>query len=45
MSKKQGDQIQFSLEKRLGKKNEISQPIIPADGLCYKMGYSIYQFY
>ena len=46
MNKKQGDQMQFSLEKRPEKKkNEIIQLIIPVDGLCYKMAYSICQFY
>ena len=39
MNKKQGDQIQFSLEKSLEKKmvSSIHNPIIPVDGLCYKM--------
>ena len=30
--------MQFSLEKRLEKENLFIQPIIPVDGLCYKMG-------
>ena len=45
MKKEQGDQMQFSLEKRLEKENGFIQPIIPIDGLCYKMGYLIHQFY
>ena len=36
MSKKEGDQMQFSIEKRLGKKNEFTQPIIPVDGFVIK---------
>ena len=41
MNKKQGDQMQFSLYKRLEKRKCIHptpcQPIIPVDRLCYKM--------
>ena len=32
--------MQFSLEKRPKKENIFIQPIIPVDGLCYKMGYN-----
>ena len=42
MKKKQGDQMQFSLEKRLEKRKWVQhipcQPIIPVNGLCYKIG-------
>ena len=31
MNKKQGDQMQFPLEKRLEKENEFIQPIIPVE--------------
>ena len=38
--------MQFSLEKEDQKKeNGFIQPIIPVFGLCYKMAYSIHQFY
>ena len=38
--------MQFSLQKKDQKKeSEFIQPIIPVDGLCYKMGYLIHQFY
>ena len=38
MNKKQGDQMQFSLEKENKKKeNGLIQPIVPVYGLCYKM--------
>ena len=45
---KQRDQMQFSLEKRIEKRNLIlptHHRWLPVDGLCYKMGYSIYLFY
>ena len=45
MYKKEGDQMQFSLEKRLEKSKgrkwihyTTSQTIIPVDGLCYRIG-------
>ena len=38
MNQKQGDHMQFSLEKEDWKKeNGFIQPIIPVYGLCYKM--------
>ena len=41
INKKQGDQLQFSPEKRLEKGKWIHdscQLTIPVDGFCYKMG-------
>ena len=47
MNKKQEDQMQVYLEKSLEKRKWIHhtpcQPIIPVNGLCYKVGQSIHQ--
>ena len=44
INKKQRDKMQFfSRKKYYKKRNEIIQPIIPADRLCYKIGCSIHQ--
>ena len=48
MNKKQGDEVQFSPEKRLEKRKWIHhtpcQPIIPVGGMCYKMRYQFINY-